>query len=186
MECLPSTWVWSSLWGYWRVMWPLRSTRQWVVLGQWGVCPQREFWDSSFLAILEGSKHSTAISYLHSHQPKTTGCNGHRLKLRNCELIMNFFSNWDLTHSVTVLESWLTPLGFGILSLGKAQLRSGWLLKWAARFPWFHAAPLCSANNAHGNAVAARQTSMTYRIWAAALKSWTLILAPPHRIIRLW
>lgn len=94
---------------------------------------------------------------------------------------MNLFSNWDLTYSVTVVESWLTPLGFGILSLGKAQLLlelwSGWLLKWAARFPWFHAAPLCSANKAHGNAVAARQTFMTYivheqMLWKTGCSSW--------------
>lgn len=92
-----------------------------------GVCPQRELWNSCFLAIMEGSKCSIAISFLHSHQPKTTGSNGHGLKLRNCELIGIF----SLVEISLILSQWwkaYTP-GFWNLVLREGTAPPGALVR---------------------------------------------------------
>lgn len=68
-------------------------------------------------------------------QPDATAINRKPWTVRGNETFL--LLSWRLTYSVTVMENWLLPIDFGILSLGKAQLLSelwlGWVLKQVAR-----------------------------------------------------
>lgn len=98
------------------------------------VCPQRELWDSCFLASVEGNNGSTTCFWWYSHRTNATGCNSHKPKPLNCELkwllsptelTSHLFSHRDgkLAHS-----PWLWNLVFG--EEGTASL--GTLLQLAA------------------------------------------------------